>query len=202
MNKNPLQDILNRSREHRKENSKIDDPAWVNRSLSSKTANEETYGQVKWILRSPGNDLLEFYDQQNILLGNTNRAYSAIPPSLVYHYRFEHRYPKELFDKSKNYGINSYLRDQLKHLFVAADKTYWAQVRTTRYDWLVDNPHTSIEFKYRHELIQYLKDNFDQDTFHFKVSVHKSNNKLKEFKSEYMIWRGKLKGWSIIVVPK
>jgi len=42
MNKNPLQDILNRSREHRKKNSKIDDPAWVNRTLSVRTAFEET----------------------------------------------------------------------------------------------------------------------------------------------------------------
>jgi hypothetical protein len=61
--------------------------------------NKIIYGGVKWVLRSPGNDLLEFYDRQNILLGKDNRACSAIPPSIVYHYRFEHQYPKELFDK-------------------------------------------------------------------------------------------------------
>jgi hypothetical protein len=38
MNKNPLQDILNRSRQHRKENSKIDNPAWVNRTLGVREA--------------------------------------------------------------------------------------------------------------------------------------------------------------------
>jgi hypothetical protein len=41
MNKNPLQDILDRSRQHRKENSKIDDPAWVNRTLGVRNAFKE-----------------------------------------------------------------------------------------------------------------------------------------------------------------
>lgn len=41
MTKNSLQDILDRSRKHRKENTKIDDPAWVNRTLGVRTAFKE-----------------------------------------------------------------------------------------------------------------------------------------------------------------
>jgi hypothetical protein len=173
----------------------------INWQQKQSKRNEELYGNHTWILRSPGNDLLDFYDKQNELLGKENRAHSSIPPSTVYHYRFEHRYPKELFDKSKNYGINAYLRDRLRHLHDTSDPTYWGQVRTKRYDWLVDRAHTEIEFKFRTDIIEYLRKEFGQSGFHLTLAVNDSTFRLKKSKFEHMFWRGKLKGWSIIAIP-
>lgn len=41
MTKNPLQKILDEARQHRKENSKLDNDAWVNRTLGVRTAFKE-----------------------------------------------------------------------------------------------------------------------------------------------------------------
>ena len=199
---NKLQDIIDRARQHRKEHTKLDDPTWVNRTLGVKTSNNHLYGKVKWILRSPGNDLLDFYDIQNERLGKDNRAYSPIPPSVVYYYRFNHQYPDELFDKSKNYGINSYLRDRLSHLHNTSDPTYWGQVRTSRFNWLIDKPHEEYVFDYANDLFEYLKIRFNQKAITNTLSVHDITNKKKCEKLEQMFWRGKLKGWSIVVIPK
>jgi hypothetical protein len=173
----------------------------IQASKVSRKNSKELYGGYKWIVCSPGNDMLAFYDRQNELLGNDNRAYSAIPPSVVFHYRFEHQYPKELFDKSKNYGVNSYLRDQLKHLFVAADKTYWGQVRTTRYDWLINESHKEWVFDNRVEMDSFLKEKFPQQkSFNLKLSIHESTTNKGSRKTSDMFWRGELKGWSIHIV--
>lgn len=164
-----------------------------------KKNNLKTYGNQVYILRSPGNDLLDFYDQQNKLLGSDNRAYSAIPPSVVYHYRFEHRYPDELFDKSKNYGQYAYLRDQLKNYYQTNDHTYWAQVFKRRYDWLVDNPHTEYRFNIKADLNKFIVEKFNQKCISQKISMISSTNKLKTERLETMFWRGEIKGWSIVV---
>jgi hypothetical protein len=195
-----IQQILDEDRS----NSKINEvsESYINRSLAMKARDEEYFSNYIWILRSPGNDLLKFYDLQNELLGKDNRAYSAIPPSVVYYYRFEHEYPKELFDKSKNYGRLSYLRDRLSHYFKATDNTYWGQVYNKRYDWLIDNLHKEWKFQFRSELIQHLKENFDQTSFKVDLAINESTNKLKKFKFEQMFWRGKMRGWSIVAIPK
>jgi hypothetical protein len=161
--------------------------------------NKDIYGTVKWIVRSPGNDLLYFYDKQNELLGKDNRAYSSIPPSVVYHYRFEHQYPPELFDKSKNYGVNSYLRDRLSHYHNTSDATYWGQVRNKRYDWLVNAPHEEFIFNTKAEALSFLKEKTGQQTIRDTLAVHSVTNKLKKENLEHLFWRGNAKGWSIIV---
>jgi len=166
--------------------------------------NAKMYGGVEWIVRSPGNDLLDFYDKQNIILGVDNRAYSAIPPSVVYHYRFEHQYPAELFDKSKNYGRLAYLRDCLKEYHQTKDpkdKTYWAQVYRKRYDWLVDEPHTEYKFTYRKEVLDFLLKETGQVS-NVRASIHENTGIRKHNTVEHMFWRGKAKGWSIIIKEK
>ena len=164
-----------------------------------KEKNLKMYGNQIYILRSPGNNLLDFYDQQNQLLGINNRAYSSIPPSIVYHYRFKHKYPKELFDKSKNYGQYAYLRDRLKSYYQTKDPTYWAQVLKTRYDWLVDHPHIEYRFDLKSDLENFLKEKFNQTAVGVKIHHNDVTGQLKKECLETMFWRGKLKGWSIIV---
>ena len=171
----------------------------------TKEKNKEIYGHIKWVVRSPGNDLLDFYDLQNELLGKDNRAFSAIPPSVVYHYRFEHQYPKELFDKSKNYGRLAYLRDKLNHYHQTTDpkdKTYWGQVYSKRYDWLVNRPHTSYEFDTKADALTFLKEKTGQKSIRDTISVHTVTNRLIEENIEHLYLRGEARGWSIITEKK
>jgi hypothetical protein len=99
MNKNPLQDILNRSRQHRKENTKIDDPAWVNRTLGVRSSYET---------RTP-----EEKEKQRINARNAIRENYAIQKDLIIKIFFEfHNLNREVDDKTykknvcKDYGIN------------------------------------------------------------------------------------------------
>lgn len=161
-------------------------------SKRNRSLYEEYY---TYILRSPGNDLLKFYDAYNLALGKDNRAYSAIPPSVVFYYRFIHEYPDFLFDKSKNYGVNAYLRDKLRHLHDTGDNTYWAQVKNTRHSWLKNEPHQSYEFDYAVDLSKFLQN----------LSTQKSHNNkftLVDNIESHLFLRGDLKGWSIVRIPK
>lgn len=161
--------------------------------------NEKLYGGYKWIVCSPGNDMLAYYDKENELLGKNNRAYSLIPPSIVYHYRFEHNYPAELFDKSKNYGRFAYLRDQLKSFHQTNDNTYWGQVYNTRHSWLVNKPHQEWIFNSREQTIDFLEKKFPQQkAFHISLSITNIGTR----KISNMFWRGELKGWSIHIVSE
>jgi len=166
------------------------------RSDIMKEKNKERYGYGEYIIRSPGNDLLDFYDKEMLKLDPTSKAFSKIPPSVVYHYRFEHDYPKELFDKSKNYGRLSYLRDQLSSYYQTHDQTYWGQVYKTRFRWLLDAPHQEYKFKYRKEVEQFFKERFKQKSFNSNSSnLQKSKDESKIL--SHCFWRGKAAGWSI-----
>lgn len=183
------------------DDKKLLDPL-LNVRLATKENNKTLYGGYKWIVCSPGNDMLAYYDEQNELLGKDNRAHSAIPPSVVYHYRFEHEYPAELFDKSKNYGRFAYLRDKLKHLKHDYDPTYWAQVYKTRYNWLINKPHEEWAFDNRDKMLSFLREKSNQTAFNVKLGVHHNVTKNKgNMSTNNMFWRGVLKGWSVHIVP-
>lgn len=175
----------------------------IKASNTRRENNKKLYGGYKWIVCSPGNDMLAYYDEQNELLGKDNRAHSTIPPSVVYHYRFKHEYPAELFDKSKNYGRYAYLRDRLKHYKVDFDPTYWGQVYKTRYDWLIDKPHEEWVFDGRNEMENFLIQNFpSQHAFNIRLGVHHQVTKnAGQTKTSDMMWRGLLRGWSFHIVP-
>jgi hypothetical protein len=161
--------------------------------------NRVIYGGYKWIVCSPGNDLLAFYDQQNELLGKDNRAHSIIPPSMVYHYRFEHQYPE--FKRGANRpGRNAYLREKLKHLYDTDDGSYYGQVYATRYDWLVDKPHEEWAFDNANELCDFLQDKFQQKSVGIKLGIHTVTGQIKRQRTQHMFWRGKLRGWSVHIV--
>lgn len=185
--------------EKRKQQWKYDIERKSTASKRRQNLNLELYGKYDWIVCSPGNDLLDFYDEFNKSLGKDNRAYSAIPPSIVYHYRFEHEYPPELDDKSLNYGKGSYIRDRLKKYHNTNDPTYWGQVRKTRYSWLVNKPHKKFIFNYRKDVVEFFKKTFNQTSFNIDISV---NNLQKHTKHKHLFLRGVAKGWSILVIPK
>jgi hypothetical protein len=164
--------------------------------------NRKLYGGYKWIVCSPGNDMLAYYDEQNELLGKDNRAHSAIPPSAVYHYRFEHAYPE--FKRGANRpGRNAYLHNKLKHFYDTDDGSYYGQVYATRYDWLVNKPHEEWAFDSRDEMENFIIEKFpSQHSFGLKLGVHHTVTKnAGQTKTSDMKWRGLLRGWSFHIVP-
>jgi hypothetical protein len=163
--------------------------------------NKKLYGGYKWIVCSPGNDMLAYYDRMNEELGVDNRAHSAIPPSVVYHYRFEHEYPA--FKRGANRpGRNTYLHKHLKHFYDTDDGSYYGQVYATRYDWLVDKPHEEWAFDTRDEMLKFLKEKFPNRTFNIQLGVHHHITKNSgSTKITDMKWRGDMRGWSFHIVP-
>lgn len=165
-------------------------------SARRKKMNEEKYGLGEWIVRSPGNDLLDFYDEQMLILDINSKAYSRVPPSVVYHYRYDHKYPDIIFDKSANYGRWAYLKDQLSSYFSASDNSYYAQVYNTRFHWLKDNPCNTWRFKYKKDALEFIQNYVQQKTLitPHNYRQHFHNHEIHEF----MWWRGKAAGWSVI----
>ena len=158
--------------------------------------NKTRYGHGTYEVRSPGCDLVDFYDVMMKRLDPTSKAWSYIPPSVVYHYRYEHEYPPELFDKSKNYGRNAYLRDSLKHLYDTTDATYWAQIYNHRYKWLRNTPSERKQFRYRNQVEEYLRIQNAGKGITGGLGVNSDKHRV-----EQMWWRGNLAGWSVVWTP-
>jgi hypothetical protein len=169
----------------------------------SKINSREHYNLGHYVLRSPGNDLLDFYDSMMLRLDKTSKAWSYIPPSVVHYFRHKHEYPKYVFDKSKNFGVYRYLRETLKNYYDTDDHTYWAQIHKLRYNWITDNPHTEYVFENAIDLDNYLKTTFGQKgvlkTINVKTLITNANTTNLVF--EGMWWRGNLAGWSVVFIP-
>jgi hypothetical protein len=155
------------------------DDQYAKVSLSTMLRNAAKYGGGKWILRSPGNDLLDYYDQQNTLLGLDNRAYSAVPPSVVFDIRFRQHFVSSVD-----------IRKHCKNYKKTKDPTYWFQVQQKRYNWLIDKPSEIFEFEYKKDVKNFLQKKFDQKQFYFP------NEQVTDWNK--MFWRGKCAGWSIV----
>lgn len=183
------------------------DPKWNRKRTkaekeSSKIKSRAHYGLGKYILRSPGNDLLDFYDSMMLRCDKTSKAWSYIPPSIVYHFRYEHDYPEYIHNKSFNYGRLSYLRDSLKDYYYTKDHTYYGQVYSKRYRWLTDKPHEEWSF----DTMQDLKDFARQ-----KLGITLPNNinacskftvkNVTTINFHCMCWRGSGAGYTIEFVP-
>lgn len=180
------------------------DPGWSRKHTQAEKdqtslRNLEIYGKGTYTLTSPGSDLLDYYDAKNALLDPTGKAFSKIPPSVVYHYRFEHEYPAKLFNKSFNYGKWAYLRDELKDYYYTADTTYWVQVYTSRFRWLTTEKSKSYTFKLKSELDAFALEHLGAKIAHHLKTQTASNVLQKGNRvNDTVLWRGKLlAGWSL-----
>ena len=127
-----------------------------------------------WILRSPGNDLLDYYDEINELRHNNQKI--LLPPSVVYYYRF-----------TKPDWTNAEVYEKFPHI---KPNTLLALLRK-RLAWLVDHPHTVYEFENRQQMVDWCQTEF------------KNGNAIREIADPSkgtagMAWKGKMAGWSII----
>ena len=170
--------------------------------LNSKLKSRSHYDLGKYVLRSPGNDLLDFYDSMMLRCEQTSKAWSYIPPSVVYHFRYDHDYPEYIHNKSFNYGRLSYLRDSLKDYYYTKDQTYYGQVYSKRYRWLTDKPHEEWSFDTMPDLKDFAKQKLC-------ITLPNNINACSKFTiknvttiSFYsMCWRGSGAGYTIEFVP-
>jgi len=187
---------------------------YYQQGLATSTRNREKYNVGKWVLRSPGSDLLDYYDKQNAMLPHDSKAYCKVPPSVVYHYRYEHKYPSKIFDKSYNYGRSAYLRDTLKKYYdssvldkhmpcgrVKRDNTYWGMIYTRTFRWLTTEKHTAHEFDIQSDMNEFLLKQMDQKSRNISQTIfHMANVDNARYMTQ-CYWRGKLAGWSVEFIP-
>ena len=186
------------------------DPKWRHARTkafreNAKIKSREAYDIGTYILRSPGSDLLEFYDSMMLREDPNSKAYSYIPPSLVHRFRYTEDYSTVSFGKKYNYGKGAYVRDRLSNYYKTSDLSYWNQTLTTRYDWLTNEPHTEYKFDTRVDLLAFLREKFSQKGFNSRINpnavITGNYNKHNELIFEEMWWRGELAGWSIVFIP-
>lgn len=148
------------------------------------------YHAKEYHLRSPGNDLLDYYDEMNSKRGTGD--VSKIPPSVVFHARFRIQDYKDQLDYmwdwvNKNNVSMNYRGDCKRYL-------------TDSFKWLVDEPHTLTVYNN-------LKDLTDKVAELKSVKRPKTGNQIgHEFAKCKIAWysRGKSKcaGWSVLTVDK
>ena len=130
---------------------------------------DEKYG-YQMEVRSPGNDLLDFYDEQNKVRGERQRL--LLPPSVIYHYRFVEPdwKPKDVKAKFPHIKGNTLL-----------------PLLRIRLDWLIDQPAVRKICYSQEEVVDYVKSMTGAKTVEY--TIH-SNTGLG--------WHGSLAGWSFI----
>lgn len=127
------------------------------------------YGYVMEV-RSPGNDLLDFYDQQNEQRGLSQRL--MLPPSVIYYYRFVEtdwtpKQVKELFPHIKGNSLLPLLRERLV--------------------WLTDTPSIRKICYSQEEVFDYVRAQTNAKTIDY--TVHSKAG---------LGWHGSLAGWSFV----
>ena len=134
-------------------------------------------------VRSPGNDLLEFYDEQNLLRGESQRNY--VPPSVIHKIRFSKEYlsTKDIYAIAKPYYDNNPTTD--------SDWSFYKMLRKERLKWLVDEPSVRKVCYSQEEVNEYVRSQTGAKTVDY--TLHKDGG---------LGWHGKLAGWSFIKKEK
>ena len=210
MKVNKLQDKLDQLYKGVDPTDRKHDDKLVLRDERVKFGVRQAYSLGTYELRSPGNDLLDFYDNAMLDQDPTGKSWSYIPPSLVYKFRFDYKFPNAVLDKKNNFGKYAYLAETLENYkpFTQGkrdDKTYYHQILELRYTWLVDKPHKSYTFELAKDLKDFTKSKFGQQV-NFQDSINVGNliTQRENLSGTFyhMNWRGKLAGWSVIFTPK
>lgn len=143
------------------------------------------YGHNKniYVVRSPGNDLLDYYDAQNLTRGAKT---SRLSSSEIFDIRFTHNRDK------------AYAKDLLKKKGLKVDPNMIGGYANNIMGWLVDEPHQEWEFDSLVEMSQWL---FKQAGKEWK----KGGQLAEDYMSREMIWMDRgygLNGWSFVKKSK
>lgn len=128
----------------------------------------DEYGR-KFIIHSPGNDILDLYDEawrQWKEEGKKTGAWCEIPPSEVFRIRYRTELP-QLRGRPRpgQKGPWTIVKEELEKWHSTDDKTYWAQIAKRRYAWLVDTPsNETVECLIAHQFKDFQKNRFGHYT--------------------------------------
>ena len=128
------------------------------------------YG-VSYEVISPGNDMLDYYDEQNELRSESMKL--LLPPSIIFHYRFRETdwKPKDVKAKFPHIKGNTLL-----------------PMLRIRMDWLVDKPSQKI----------ITQDLIEAEKFYTKITGKKATSGIRRLAHEgVMGWQGDIGGWTV-----
>lgn len=165
------------------------------KSLQSKQNNIKHYGKATYVVRSPGRDLLDFYDAQwHIKNSNDKNNILPIPPSLIYKFRYQ-------TEKPKGRGNNQSTGITISDVFKETCKPYadhfpsWKVGKHPQfYPWLTDQLSVQKTFQLRAHAVEYLTQIKGSIQRGISIVQHGDDQVL-----EQLFWKGPLKGYSIIL---
>jgi hypothetical protein len=152
-------------------------------SIYQEWHNRYGYNKSVYVVRSPGNDLLDYYDAQNLKRGAKT---SKLSPSEIFDIRFTHNRDK------------AYAKDLLKKKGLKVDPNMISGYANDIMGWLVDEPHQEWEFDSLVEMSQWL---FKQAGKEWKKGGQLAEGYIKK----EMLWMDRgygLNGWSFVKKSK
>jgi len=162
-------------------------------SLSKTTLeNEANVYEYKYVVHSPGKDLLYIYDKHATVKNKT------FLPSTIYHYRYEHEYPNfnDLNDRYNTYikpGKNDYLKERLSYVFESSANAYYVNSINRKYPWLTTAKSKSYEFD---NLLEVRK--FFDEHLGININVYEQDLEKEHIINEYCKLIGNHGGWVVL----
>lgn len=165
-------------------------------SAGSKNTNIDHYSVGTYVVRSPGNDLLDFYNQMHAACVDGGNI-TPVPPSRIFQFRFRTELPKAAgANHASGPTQTSIFRDICAPY---ADNIHTKQIASDKnklFKWLVDKPSVQKEFKLGAHAVEYLSQIKGKPQRGLRIVVHSDNPVHEE-----IFWKGPLAGWSIVFIP-
>lgn len=171
----------------------------IEASKRSKQNNLVNYSVGTYIVRSPGNDLLDFYDMMHKRKVDAPKSNIApIPPSRIFEFRYRAKLPSPIGAN----GVSGLTQTDVYRQVCSPyaddhDSKRIAGDKIVLYKWLVDKPSVQKEFKLRAHAVDYLTEIKGKNQRGIDITVHTDNPV-----HETIFWKGPLAGYSIIFIEK
>lgn len=174
---------------NKKNLEKYNDPVYVEKITSALVKmNKERFTDFTYIVRTPGNDLLDFYDQhwKAGLLGKC-----FIPPSVIFQLRFREQYEPRGKAKRIREVVSEYVNlDEMGDSFLKDTLKF-------NYKWLVDEPHKSFEFESQQEIIDHIASTYNRKSPNVHITPYADQPVM-----EYVYTIGNLAGVSMVAIKR
>lgn len=162
-----------------------------------KQSNLNVYSKGTYIVRSPGNDLLDFYDRMHKeKVEAPKNNITPIPPSRIYQFRYKTELP-DVFGANQFSGLTQtdIFRNVCKPYADNFNSQKIAIDKKVLYKWLVDKPSEQTKFKLGSHAVDFLSKIKGSSQRGLKIAVHTKNPVY-----EQMFWKGTLAGWSVVFI--
>ena len=148
--------------------------------------NKERFAHIKYVFRTPGNDLLDFYDKMREKREATGK--SQIKPSVIYQIRYVEQYEKGF--------MNARVREILsEHVDLSKQsECFCGDVRKRHMKWLTTEKSKQYTFSTQKEILDFLEKEYNTKSY---IPINPTADKPVY---EHMWWHGKLVGCSLIAV--